>query len=150
MLREAGHDDAADRLLGDHPLAPPFDPSDPDGRFDANADRLFTVLEGRVPDGATARDALETGTPAWVSGAADPDGRGEPLQGVFVPPAQVLLAYFTHATASLGEATPGTGASGRVRSLVVIDVLHASSSSVRARAVRTLLLHLGSWNRYTT
>ncbi len=77
MLREAGQDAAAARLLADHPLALPEDPSDPDGRFDANADRLFSVLSGRVPDGAAARDALEAGTPAWVSGADDPDLAGE-------------------------------------------------------------------------
>lgn len=73
MLRDAGQDDAAERLLTDHPLAPPDDPSDPGGRFDANADRLFTVVAGRVPDGGSARDALEAGTPPWVGAAADPD-----------------------------------------------------------------------------
>lgn len=76
MLREAGHDDAADALLAAHPLVLPADPSDPDGRFDPAAARLFLALEGAVADGGAARDALEAGEPAWVSGAADPGGAG--------------------------------------------------------------------------
>lgn len=73
MLREAGQDAAADRLLDDHPLTLPVDPADPDGHLDPGAARLFTVLQGRVPDGAAARAALEAGEPDWVSDAADPD-----------------------------------------------------------------------------
>ena len=73
LLREAGQDTAAALLLTEHPLTLPADPSDPDGRFDTNAERLLTLLAGRVPDGAAAREALEAGTPAWVTGADDPD-----------------------------------------------------------------------------
>jgi hypothetical protein len=74
LLREAGHADAADALLQAHPLTLPNDPNDPDGRFDPDAARMFLALEGAVPDGAAARDALEAGEPAWVSGSADVDG----------------------------------------------------------------------------
>jgi hypothetical protein len=74
LLREAGHDDAASALLAAHPLTLPDDPTDPDGRFDPAASRLFLALDGVVPDGGTARDALEAGEPGWISGAADPDG----------------------------------------------------------------------------
>jgi hypothetical protein len=74
LLREAGHDDAAGALLTAHQLTLPEDPTDPDGRFDPAAARLFVALEGAVPDGGEARDALEAGDPAWITGAADPDG----------------------------------------------------------------------------
>jgi hypothetical protein len=71
MLREAGQGSAADQLLSDHPLVLPADPADPTGALDPGAERLFAVLEGRVPDGGAARVALEEGEPGWVSGAPD-------------------------------------------------------------------------------
>lgn len=74
QLREAGHDGAAAAVLAAHPLTLPDDPTDPDGRFDPLAARLFLTLRGGVPDGSTVRDDLEEGEPAWVSGAADPGG----------------------------------------------------------------------------
>jgi hypothetical protein len=74
MLREARHGDAAEQLLAAHPLTLDEDPADPDGRLDPAAQRLFLVLDGAVPDGGAARTALATGEPAWVTGAADPDG----------------------------------------------------------------------------
>lgn len=74
MLREAGHDDVADALLAAHPLTLPADPTDPDGRFDPAAIRLFRALDGAACDGATAREALEAGNPAWLAGAADVSG----------------------------------------------------------------------------
>lgn len=74
MLREAGINDAAEQLLAAHPLTLEDDPADPGGRLDPSAQRLFLVLHGAVPDGGAARAALEAGEPAWVKGAADPDG----------------------------------------------------------------------------
>jgi hypothetical protein len=74
MLRERGHVDVADALLTAHPLVLPADPSDPDGRFDPAAMRLFRALEGAVCDGGAARGALEAGDPAWLTGAADVAG----------------------------------------------------------------------------
>jgi len=74
MLHEAGSADAAEQLLEAHPLTLDPDPTDPEGRFDPTAQRLFLVLDGAVPDGAAARSALEAGEPSWVTGAADPDG----------------------------------------------------------------------------
>jgi hypothetical protein len=71
MLREAGHDDVADALRTAHPLVLPADPSDPDGRFDPAAMRLFRALEGAVCDGGAARAALAAGDPGWLTGAAD-------------------------------------------------------------------------------
>lgn len=76
MLRDAGHPDAADRLLTDHPLVLEPDPSDPDGHLDPVAERLFLVLGGAVPDGGSARAALEAGQPGWVTAAGDPAGAG--------------------------------------------------------------------------
>ncbi len=76
MLREGGHDDAADALLAAHPLVLDPDPSDPDGRLDPVAERLFLVLGGAVADGTAARTALEAGSPVWVTGAGDPAGAG--------------------------------------------------------------------------
>src|SRR5262245_14842313 len=74
MLREAGHADAAEQLLVDHPLTLEDDPTDPGGRLDPAAQRLFVALSGTVPDGGAARTALEAGEPAWVTDAGDPDG----------------------------------------------------------------------------
>ena len=73
-LSEAGHEDAATELLAAHPLTLEADPADPEGRLDPAAQRLFLILDGAVPDGGAARRALEEGDPAWVTGAADPDG----------------------------------------------------------------------------
>lgn len=72
LLREGGHAAVVVQLLKDHPLTLPNDPGDPDGHLDPTAERLHTVLAGRVPDGGTIRDALEAGEPGWVSGAANP------------------------------------------------------------------------------
>jgi hypothetical protein len=74
MLRDAGHADAATKLLDDHPLSLADDPHDPGGRLDPAAQRMFLVLDGEVPDGAAARAALEAGAPPWVTNAADPAG----------------------------------------------------------------------------
>lgn len=74
LLREAGHDDSADQIVELHPLTLDPDPADPAGLLDPTADRLFVALAGFVPDGAAARADLEAGDPAWVTGAADPDG----------------------------------------------------------------------------
>ena len=76
MLREAGQGAAADQLLTDHPLALPADPADPTGQLDPGAERLFTVLGGRVPDGAAARDSLAGGVPGWLTGAPDQAAAG--------------------------------------------------------------------------
>ncbi len=77
MLHEAGHSDAAEKLLEDYPLTLTADPADPDWRLDPAAQRLFLVLKGTVPDGGAARSHLEdvaNGAPAWAKGATDPDG----------------------------------------------------------------------------
>jgi len=76
MLGEAGHGDAAAALLTAHPLVLEPDPSNPDGRLDPIAERLFLVLGGTVPDGAAARAAVEAGSPGWVTSAGDPAGAG--------------------------------------------------------------------------
>jgi hypothetical protein len=76
LLREAGQGGAADLLLAAHPLVLPADPADPTGSLDPGAARMFLVLEGRVPDGAAARTALEAGEPSWVADAADPGTAG--------------------------------------------------------------------------
>jgi hypothetical protein len=72
QLEEAGHDDAAALLRAAHPLELGTDPNDPDGRFDPGAALLHLALEGSVPDGATAAEALLAGDPAWVTGASSP------------------------------------------------------------------------------
>ena len=74
MLEEAGHDDVADGLRAACPLALPSDPLDPTGTLDPTADRLLLSLAGTVPDGAAARDAVSSGSPDWVTSAADPAG----------------------------------------------------------------------------
>ncbi len=74
LLTEAGQDDAAAALLAAHPLTAGQDPLDPSGVLDPAADRLLLTLAGVVPSGASARLALESGEPAWVSGAADVAG----------------------------------------------------------------------------
>ena len=73
MLQEAGCADAAAAALEAHPLQLPNDPADPTGALDPTAQRLFLALDGRVADGAAAREALEAGDPSWVTNAATPD-----------------------------------------------------------------------------
>jgi hypothetical protein len=80
MLREAGHEEAAQALLAAHPLELAPDPGDPDGRLDPAALRLFGALQGSACDGRAARQALEGGDPGWISGAPDPDGAREVAQ----------------------------------------------------------------------
>ena len=65
-LIAAGCADSAELLLAAHPHGPP----DGDVGPDPVADRLFAVLQGTVPDGAAALDALADGTPWWIGGAA--------------------------------------------------------------------------------
>jgi hypothetical protein len=73
LLTEAGHGDAAARLLEEHPLTMPLDPADPGGQLDPTARRLYLALDGAVPDGSGAAAALAAGDPDWITSAADPD-----------------------------------------------------------------------------
>ena len=75
-LAEAGHGDVAEQLLAAHPLTPPDDSNDSDGKLDPAAGRLLLTLGGSVPDGDAAREALAAGEPAWIAGAGNPAGAG--------------------------------------------------------------------------
>jgi hypothetical protein len=77
MLRDAGVDDAVDRLVAACPLTLDADPNDPTGEFDPTAELLFTALDGHVADGGAAEMQLAAGTPEWVADASDPDAAGD-------------------------------------------------------------------------
>ena len=71
LLTDAGEGALASRLADLHPLTLDDDPNDPQGLNDPQAERLFAVLSGAVPDGGTLAIALRAGEPAWMVDAAD-------------------------------------------------------------------------------